>query len=315
MKHTKLISLLALVLTVCLLAGCGGAAENMSAPADSMAATEAAMEMADSAGGITSSSGLSTIDDPNSKLIRTVIMEAQTKQYEQVVTALDAHILALGGYIENREAYNGSEYNNYRNRHCNMVIRIPAGKLNEFVAHVNDNFNVTNTNESVENITLQYADTASRVEALEVEQDRLLELLEKADSLADILKIEDRLSEVRYQLTSYASRLRVMDNQVTYATVHLSIREVEELTPTEEPTVWERISRGFTSSLEDVTEGAVNLFVWFVSESPVLVVWAVVITVATVIIRKANKKRIENRDRFKPAPRPADKPKDPTDSN
>ena len=293
MKRNRFILLLlCFALTASLICGCGGSSEQAMdnyAYVETMAATEAAMEMKED--GITSSSGLSTVEDPNAKLIRTVYMDAQTKQYEELMNALDAKITALGGYIENREAYNGSEYHNYRNRYCNMVIRIPSSNLDAFVTHVNENFNVTNTSESVENITLQYADTASRVEALEVEQTRLLELLEKAESLEDILKIEERLSEVRYELTSYASRLRVMDNQVTYATVHLSVNEVEELTPVEEPTVWERISRGFSNSLEDVTEGAVDIFVWFLSESPVLLVWGVVITVIAVIVRKVNKKR------------------------
>lgn len=297
MKRNRFVLLLiCFVLSACILCGCGGSAAEQSADyaykEETWAATEAAMEAPmEMEEGITSSSGLGTVDDPNAKLIRTVHIDAQTKQYDELVTALNAKIIALGGYIENRDAYNGSEYHNYSNRYCYMVIRIPSQNLDSFVTHVNENFNVTNTSESVENITLQYADTASRVEALEVEQDRLLELLEKAESLEDILKIEDRLSDVRYELTSYDSRLRLMDNQVTYATVHLNINEVEELTPVEEPTVWERISRGFTNSLEDVTEGAVDIFVWVISESPVLLVWGIAVSVIVVIVRKASKKR------------------------
>lgn len=291
-KNRFVLLLLCFVLISATLFGCGGSSKSAEETYDyAYAETEAATEAGMTADGITSSSGLGTIDDPNAKLIRTVHIDAQTKQYEELMTALNAKITALGGYIENRDAYNGSEYRNYRNRYCNMIIRIPAENLDAFVTHVNENFNVTNTSESVENITLQYADTASRVEALQVEQTRLLELLEKAESLEDILKIEERLSDVRYELTSFASRLRVMDNQVTYATVHLNINEVEELTPVEEPTVWERISRGFSSSVEDVTEGAIDIFVWFVSESPVLLVWAVVITVIVIAVRKANGKR------------------------
>lgn len=306
MKRNRFVLLfLCMSLIAALLYGCGGSSSESDASYN-YAATEAAMEPEAREYGITSSSSLSTIEDPNAKLIRTVYIDAQTKQYEELVNALDAKITALGGYIESRDAYNGSEYRNYRNRYCNMVIRIPAENLDAFITHVNENFNVTNTSESVENVTLEYADTASRVEALEVEQTRLLELLEKAESLEDILKIEERLSEVRYELTSYASRLRVMDNQVTYATVHLNINEVEVLTPVEDPTVWERISSGFSSSLEDVTEGAVDVFVWIVSESPVLLVWAVVIVAAGILVRKVSRKRKTKNQSLPEAPKPED---------
>lgn len=278
MKMNRLI-VLTLCLGLCLcLVGCGSS--NNEKTAD-FAYTEtdavAEMDMA-STEELTTSTALSTMTDLDAKLIRTVYIDAQTRQYEALMTALESKIAELGGYVESREAYNGSEYYGRSNRYSNLTIRIPADKLDVFLSHVNENCNVTNTRESVDNITLQYADTAARVEALEVEQTRLLELLEKAETMEDILKIEERLNDVRAELSSYAAQLKVMENQVSYATVHLYVDEVEELTPVEEPTVWERISRGFSRSVRDVSEGAVDFFVWVVSNSPVLVVWAVFLT-------------------------------------
>lgn len=285
MKRTHFWSLLLCFAVIAgLLAGCGGSSASEEAYDYAVAETEAAT----SEKGVTSSSGLSEISDPSAKLIRTVYLDAQTQEYDTLMTALDEKIAELGGYVESRDAYNGSEYHGYSNRYCNLIIRIPAEKLDQFVTHVNENFNVTNTSETVENVTLQYADTASRVEALETEQTRLLELLEAAQSLEDILKIEERLSDVRYELTSYASRLRVMDNQVTYATVHLNIDEVEKLTPVEEPTVWERISEGFSETIADIADGAVDFFVWFAINSPRIAIWAVVIAIIVVITRKVS---------------------------
>lgn len=287
MKQTKLtVLLLCFALLSVFLSGCGDSANEAAADYPVME-TEAAMEM--EGAGVTSFSALSTISDPSAKLIRTVHLDAESKEYDALMTTLDAKITELGGYIENRDAYNGSEYNR-RSRYCYMTIRIPADKLDQFITLVSENCNICNTSETVENVTLEYADTASRVEALETEQTRLLELLEAAESLEDILKIEERLSDVRYELTSYASQLRVLENQVSYSTVHLNVSEVEELTPVEEPTIWERIRDGFTDTMEDVTNGAVDLFVWLVSESPVLVIWAVVLTAATLTVRTVRRR-------------------------
>lgn len=279
--------LLCFVLITGLLGGCGGASMESSDYAP--AATEAPMDMADREFGMsTTGSGLSSYTDPNAKLIRTVHLDAETQDYESLIASIEEKITALEGYVENRDAYNGSEYYGRDRRYCTMVIRIPADRLNEFVTHVNQNANVTNTTEEVENITLQYVDTASRVEALETEQDRLLELLESAESLTDILEIEARLSEVRYELTSHASQLRVYDNQVAYATVHLNLNEVQTLTPIEEPTVWERISTGFSETVEDICDSATDLFVWFVINSPRILIFAVVVTVIVIIAKSAS---------------------------
>ena len=50
--------------------------------------------------------------------------------------------------------------------------------------------NVTQKNESVEDVTLQYVDVESRKKALETEQERLMELLSSAENMEDLLAIE-----------------------------------------------------------------------------------------------------------------------------
>lgn len=298
MKKRYLALLTCLMLIAALLTGCGAAA-NESARFDSdyehakVETTSAAMGMPETAimDDIAASSSVGEYSDPNAKLVKTVWLDAQTKDYDSLIPSVEEKITALGGYIENRDAYNGSYFYEYDTRSCSMTIRIPADKLSAFVTHVNESANVTNSSESVENITLQYVDTAAQVEALETEQTRLLELLEQAENLTEILEIEARLSDVRYELSSYASQLRVMDNQVDYATVHLNIDEVEKLTPVEEPGVWERISEGFGESIDDISNGAVDFFVWVVGNSPRLLISAAVIAVIVLICKAASRRR------------------------
>ena len=303
MKRNQILGwLLSLALIASLLAGCGGSNGAMDRYDGAVAETWASSESAkvEAPGAITSTGSLDAYSDPNAKLIRTVYMNAQTREYDAVMAGLDAKIRELGGYVENRDAYNGSEYYGRTNRYVDMVIRIPADRLDDFVTHVDESCNVTNTTERVENITLEYTDTEARVKALETEQARLLELLEKAQNLSEILEIEARLSDVGYELNSYASQLRVMENMVSYATVRLNVSEVEKLTPVKEPTVWERISAGFADSVEDVCDGFVDFFVWVTANSPRLAVWAIGLGLGflagkKLIRRKPKMKKQENK--------------------
>jgi hypothetical protein len=147
---------------------------------------------------------------------------------------------------------------------------------------------VVSSTETVDDVTLQYVDTESHVKALETEQARLMELLEQAKTLEDVLKIEDRLTDVRYELERYASYLRTLENQVSYATVHLSITEVKEYTPVmeEEPTVWQRIATGFVRSIKDIGKGLKEFFIWVVVNSPYLLIWGVVGFAVFKLLRK-----------------------------
>lgn len=105
----------------------------------------------------------------------------------------------------------------------------------------------------------------------------LLELLEQAETIDDIITIESRLSDVRYQIESMESQLRTFDNQVSYSTVYLYIDEVKTYTQTEEQTRLQRMAGGFVNSLKGIGNGFLDFCVSFVIALPYLVVWAVII--------------------------------------
>ncbi len=225
------------------------------------------------------------------KLIRTVNVDMETKEFDLMMSEVEAHVKAMGGYIENMDTYNGSAYHGRQNnRYAYLTIRVPADKLDSFLQEVSEIGNVISRNEDVEDVTLSYVDMESRRDMLRIEQERLLAILEKSDKIEDIIAIEERLSNVRYQLQSMESQIRTIDNQVDYSTVRLNISEVKDLTPVAEQTAFERIGEGFVKSLEDIAEDAVDLFVWVVVRIPFFVIWAGIIALLVVLF-KARKKR------------------------
>lgn len=291
----------AILVTLCmlaaLLAGCGGASKSTQAfDAATAAPAEAAngayydMESAKSEdGGLTGDTD-STVLPEGRKWIITVNMSAETEDLDALMEALNGKISGLGGYVEDQDSYNGSMYSSRRYRSASLTVRIPAERVDEFTEEMSGIANVVSTNLSREDITLSYVATESRVKALQTEEARLLELMEQAETMADLLEIESRLTDVRYELENRASQLRLYDNQVDYATIYLSIDEVQEYTPVEEPTVWERISGGFVSSIKGVGNGLLDLLVWVLAKSPYLVILGGV-TVGVVVLIKKRKAR------------------------
>ncbi len=253
-------------------------------------------ESADMAGNVTEDVTVQT----NRKLIKNVELSVETKTFDDMLTVVEARISALGGYIESSEVYNGSAYSGYRSsRDASMVLRIPQERLEEFLQEVSDISNVIRRSDSVEDVTLSYVDMESHRDALRTEQTRLLELLERAETLEDVLTIEERLTSVRYQLESMESQLRTMDNQIDFSTVYLSVSEVKELTPVTEKGMWQRIADGFAGSLRDIAEDAEELFVWGVVNLPYLVIWAAVLLLVIFGIRRHIRRKTERAARKK----------------
>lgn len=226
------------------------------------------------------------------KLIRRISMEAETEDMDALLGGIDAKVAELGGYIENRDVYSGSSYSSYRqSRYATLTIRIPAEKLEIFVNHVEGASNVTSTNEATEDVTLNYIATESRMKALQAEEARLLALIDEAANLTELLQLESRLTEVRTELERVTSQLKLYDNLVDYGTVKLTVNEVQQYTPKEAPTFWERISSGFTGSLNNLGIILTELLIFFICALPYLVPMAVIAVVILAIIKKSNKKK------------------------
>lgn len=288
MKHARLLSFfLCLLLLTSMLVGCGASSDGNSAAHDIAAPESAEQEL-----GLSSDTTLEEHPQSDRKLVKTVSIEAETKSYDSLLAELESQITTLGGYIENRDTHTGSSYDQGDgSRSVSMTVRIPADKLSEFVQKVSQHANVLNTSEQTEDITLQYVDTASKITTLETEQARLLELLETAEDLESVLLIEERLSEVNYELERYNSQKRTYDNQVDYATIHLSIWEVAQLTPAEAPSFWERISTGFVATLGNLGRNITDCAVWLIVNLPYILIWTAILGGVWFLIRKFRKRR------------------------
>ncbi len=230
------------------------------------------------------------VADTSRKLIKNVNLEVETEEFDTLLSTVEQKTETLGGYIEESYTYNGSEYRGRGTRNANLMIRIPAKKLGDFLSEIAEVSNVISRNERVTDVTLQYVDMESHKKALVAEQDRLLELLEQAENIEDIITIESRLSDVRYQIESMESQLRTMDNQVSYSTINLSIEEVKQLTPVKEQSVGEKIVTGFTKSLTNVGVGIMNFGIGLIINLPYLLLLGVIIAVIVLGIRFALKK-------------------------
>ena len=242
------------------------------------------------------------------KLIETVSLEVETKDFEQLMSVLNARIQELGGYVEDMDTYNGSSYSDYHSmRSANLTVRIPNGQMDNFLNTVSDNGNIVRRSGNIKDVTLSYVDMESRRNALRTEQSRLMEFLDRAETIEEIITIEERLSEVRYQLESMESQLRTLDNLIDFSTIHISISEVRDLTPIAEPTVWERISEGFRKSVADIGDGMLELGIWFLVHLPYLAIWGILIGILVLLLRRhrANKKKkLEERLRTSAPPVP-----------
>ena len=240
----------------------------------------------------TSNTDTSTVQSQE-KIIRTFYMDVETQKFDNLITQISSEINRLEGYVENSKISGKRYYNNDEARYGSIVARIPSDKVDEFVSTVGENANVVNKQESTDNVSLQYIDTESRIETLKIEQERLYAILDQEVSLDNIITLESRLSDIRYNLQNYESQLRLYDNKVSYSTVTLSIQEVDKLTTVTEvkQSVGTRIKNGFSDTMYKISEGFKDFLVWFAVNLPYLLIWGIIIAVILIITFRTMKKQ------------------------
>lgn len=282
------------------LAGCGSRSTDKSAAVafqsyDNGISYESSTMQMPVVTGAMSGSGRSAADTAsiplpeNRKWVITMNLSAETENLDDALTQLTEKITQSGGYVES-QSYNGNARNSSR-RSAYITVRVPTDQLDGFVENVSGMTNVVSSSRYVEDITLSYTDTEGRVNALKTEEARLLELMEQAETMSDLLDIEERLTEVRYQLENYTSTLRRYDNQVDYATVSLSLSEVEKYTPPEKQGFWEKVKTGLGDSIVSLGEGIVDFMAWVIIDLPYLVLIGLAIWLVTFLTRRGIRKR------------------------
>ena len=224
------------------------------------------------------------------KLIKDINASVETRQFEKYLNALEAKTLALGGHVESRQTSdNGYGYSG--NRDATLILRVPADSLDAFKASLGELGKITSIHESTRDVTSNYVDIQAHITALRTERDSLLKLLDQAKNLEDVIRVQDRLTDVRYQLDSLESQLRTMSDQIALSTVTLQVFEVDRITPDEPEGFWAKTWAGFKENLFSVGRGLRDFTSGLIAALPVLVAIAVPVTLVILLLLRRRKKK------------------------
>lgn len=296
MKRT----ILALLLTVSLLTGCGASMNSATggAPMDNgykesydavgdydngWVTEDSKAEMPQAPESSMTGSDVSNTALENAKIIYTADMTLETREFDAASNALAALVSSLGGYFERNELNQGSTY---RSVYC--VIRVPASRFAEFLEQAGEVAHMTYCNQYSQNVSEAYYDLEARLTTQRTKLQRLQELLAKADNMADIITIESAISDTELQIEYLTGSLRKYDSLIDYSTINLSLREVyrlsnEEVTPV---TFGERLTTAFKRGLDQGIDNLEDFVISVARNWLTLIVWAVIIAVAVVLIRR-----------------------------
>ena len=233
-----------------------------------------------------------TLSEKPDKIIYSSDVTVETTEFDETVGKIAGLVEGCGGWIESSSVSGSNYYQKARGtastRDASYTLRIPSGRFQEVMDSLSELGNVPYSHIYTENVTSQYYDAQAHLKAYQTQETRLLEMMELAESVEDVIIIEDRLTELRYQIESIQSRLNNWDRRVSYSTMSLTIKEVREYTPEEKvnPTYGEELLKALKDGIKNAGEVFKDLLVFLIELLPVLVILVPVIWLVVWLIRK-----------------------------
>ena len=228
------------------------------------------------------------------KKIRTVNLSLELKSIEKVQKQIREQVKTEGGYIESEEfnaktGYGDSDY-------LHLSLRIPKDKVDHFLEFLSGEGKILSKSESLEDVRLQYHDAENHIKALEKEQERVLALMDKAENVDQLIALESRLTDIRYQLESYHTEINDYDNKVDYSTVNLDLLERgSESLGEGQYSFSERVRDGFVQNIHGILYFFMNA-VFFVLVYMPQIILVLGFTVVLVFWHKMSKKKKADRE-------------------
>ncbi len=243
-KTAAALALAAAVMVLALEAGCSSSGKKEGIAASTAAKTAAGdtVALAEEKGvqnGKATESTQTAADSASSarKIARSARLQGETTEYDQTTKSLVTLVDEYGGYLETSSVQGKSTGNSDKTRNASYTVRVPSEKLDAFLEAVGNVATVTEREIFGKDLTQSYVDTQARLKVYEVEQTRLLDLMKKAEKAEDLLNIEKRLTEVQTQIEQMTAEIKNMDSLVGFATVSITIREVEVIRSSVEKTL------------------------------------------------------------------------------
>lgn len=272
MKGFKRSSLmvLALLLIISITAACGA---KQASPSESM----------DSSLGLATEEDMAYEERGDSplepeKVITTIYIDLETRGFDETDQALRDNIKKHGAYVENSNVNYSSGSKGKRYKSAYYLVRVPKDQVAEFTKDLGQAGTIVSESTNKEDVTRQYRDTESRLRIIETKEARILALLEKAEKIDDIIKLEDELNKTIYEKENLQISLIHLDDKVDFTTFELRIREVERLSSGEDMDsgFLTRVKNAFANSTYVFTRAMEKFLLGLIYLLPFLVVAGII---------------------------------------
>lgn len=189
------------------------------------------------------------------KIIRNAQLELETGLPEEASRKITAIAKSKNGFVITSTQKSSNTKIAGRDS-VSMTIRVPAEKFEESLAEIRKTVDrVIVETISGQDVTEEFVDIQARLKTKKALEERYLDIMKRANSVEDALKVEAQLGELRTEIEQIEGRKRFLENQASLSTITIELRTATEISAS---------SNGFFYELKDAFADGLEMALTFI---------------------------------------------------
>lgn len=216
-------------------------------------------------------------------------MQMEVPDAEKFLRRAEVLARELGGFVSSTSLSAWGE--GAAARSGTVTLRVPSHRFDDAVAQLRAMGRLESFRSGVQDVTAEYVDMEARIRNSQREEQQLLKLFERSGKLADIITVEEKLSEVRERIERLQSQMRALADQVGLSTITVTFHEKQVPLPQVETSTYSAIFhvRSAVKGLIRVLQGILTFFIYFFIVG--WVVWGPLAVIVWVVVRQGRRTR------------------------
>lgn len=181
---------------------------------------EAAQAVSDSAAGLPNTGGSdNTVTQiAERKIISTASIGITVEAVRETADTIAGIAESLGGFVERASISGNDQF-----AHAELTIRVPQDQFSAALESLRRLGEVQDENLGQLDVSEQFIDLEARLESATREEDSLLRLLGRTETVSEIIALERELSRVRTEVERTQGQLNFLERRVSLATINISL--------------------------------------------------------------------------------------------
>jgi len=138
---------------------------------------------------------------------------------EDSLKSITELITANGGYLSGSSRYGQDDQ-----LYVNATFRVPASKFDSVMASLRNQGDVLSEDISSYEVTMQLVDLEARLKNLRASETAFLALLDRAESVSDIVAVQGELSRIQGDIESFEAQRAALADQVEMSSINVSLQ-------------------------------------------------------------------------------------------